>query len=575
MKKLEIRFSIISLICASATLLFGLVVLAGWLFHIPQLVQITPLAFIQANTALCFLLSGMALLLLDRSFLQPVRIFSIFLLSFGGLTLCEYLFNLNIGVDELLFKDFIYTGVSHPNRMAPNTALCFSLYAIALYTSTYLLRSRKGNLTTAILSALVFVLASIALSGFMVGLEEAFGWGQMTRMSPQTAIGLLIISTGLMSLAWKNAVRVEGGFPLWSAPFASVMVLTIFVGIWQSLVIGERQFMKSDIRLKHETMVSKFHFELKDRLLALERLGSRFVTNFTEGNYRAEWEVDAKNYLNHYGDFSSIDWVDPDYFVKWKLVYSGGKDSHDLNLIDSAQLSPVMSISRETRKTLFSPVYSNFKGQKIFCVFSPLFYEEKFIGFIRGNFIVENFMGNIFGKGKAEIQSSFFEDGLVFFERKVDEPADPEQWMISSDLEYSGLKWNVQCIPEKSYLLDMRSVKPEVVMVFGMLLAWALGAAIRSSQKAREHEQDLITSNLRLEEEFSKGQQQSRALELSQKKYKTLFNQVRSIIEDVSRYSGNELYAELAKNIAESMDFKYCVVGELDPKEDKKIRTMA
>ena len=575
MKKLEIRFSIISLVCASIALLFGAVVLTGWFFQVSELIQLTPIAFIQTNTALCFLLSGTALLFLDRSYLKPVRIFSIVILVFGGLTLCEYVFNLNIGIDELLFKDFIYTGASHPNRMAPNTALCFFLYAIALYTSTYLIITNKGNLTTAILSALVFVLASTALSGFMVGLEEAFGWGRMTRMSPQTAIGLLIISTGLISLAWKNAVRVEGGFPLWSAPFASVMVLTIFVGIWQSLVIGERQFMKSDIRLNHETMVNKVHFELKDRLLALERMGSRFVENFAEDNYKAEWEADAKNYLNHYGDFSSIDWVDSDYYVKWKLVYSGSKGSHDLNLIDSAQLSPVMHLSQETRKTLISPVYSNFKGQKIFSVFSPLFHEEKFIGFIRGNFIVENFMEKIFGKGKGEIQSSFFEDGLVFFERKVDEPADPEQWMVSSSLGYKGLKWFVQCIPSETYLAGMRSVKPEVVMVFGMMLAWALGAAVSSNQRVREHEKELTSSNRRLEEEYNKGQQQSRALELSQKKYKTLFSQVKSIIEDVSCCSGYELYESLAKNLAESMGFKYCVVGELDSKDDRKIQTLA
>ncbi len=575
MKTLEIRFSIISLICACITILFGALVLLGWFFQVPQLVQLTPMAFIQANTALCFLLSGMSLLLLDRSYLHSVRILSFIVLAFGLLTLCEYLFNLSMGIDELLFKDFILSGASHPNRMAPNTALCFSLFAVALYTATYLFRSNKGNLTTAILSAVVFVLASVALSGFMVGLEEAFGWGQMTRMPPQTAIGLLIVSSGLICLVWKNAVKVEDGFPLWLAPFASVMVLTIFVGIWQSLVIGERQFMKSDIRLKHKSMVSKIHFELKDRLLSLTRMGSRFELGFREDSYRAEWEADAANYLNHYSDFNSISWIDSDYHVRWTVLSGGSNDSHDLNLIESAQLLPLMHLSRKNRKTFISSTFSDFEGKKIFSIFTPLFYEEKFIGFVRGNYFVEKFMEKIFGKNTEEIQSSVFDGGRTIFERRLDEPVGLEQWMISSELEYKGLKWFIQCVPSKTYLSDMRSVKPEVVLVFGLILAWALGAAIRSSQRAREHEKDVIFINQKLAKEYIKGQQQSKALELSQEQYKTLFNQVKGIIEDISCVSGEDIYTSLVKSMATLLGFKYCLIGKLDALNDERINTLA
>ena len=575
MKSLEIRFSVISLICACITILFGALVLLGWFFQVLQLVQLTPLAFIQANTAACFLISGLALLLLDRSHLHSVRILSFIVLAFGLLTLCEYLFNISLGIDELLFKDFILSGASHPNRMAPNTALSFSLLATALYTATYLLRSNKGNLTTATLSALVFVLASVALSGFMVGLEEAFGWGAMTRMSPQTAIGLLIISTGLICLAWKNAVKVDGSFPLWSAPFASMMVLTIFVGIWQSLVTGERQFMQSEIRLRHDSMISKLSFEIKDRLLALNRMGSRFEKNYKDDNYRTEWEADAANYLKHFSDFNSISWVDSDYHAQWTLLSDGSKNSQELIPIESAQLLSVMHLAQETRKTLISSVFTNFEGNKIFSIITPLFYEDTFIGFVRGNYVVNSLMEKLLGEGKGEIQSSIYDGGQIIFERKIEDPGRIGQWLISTDLEYKGLKWLIKCIPSRKYLADMRSAKPEVVMGFGLILAWALGAAIRSSQKAREHERNLISINRKLTNESVKGQYQSKALELSRKKYKDLFSQVKNIIERVSHNSGSVLYSSLAQYLAESIGFKYSIVGELDSEDSKKVNTLA
>lgn len=574
MNKLKTRFSFLCLLSAGITLFVGVVALLGWLGRVPFLVQLTPLAFIQANTAVCFILAGAALFHINRSHFRVAQILSFLVLAFSGLTLCEYFFNLNLGIDELLFKDFILSGVSHPNRMAPNTALCFSLFAITILIFRNLSNINSGNLLTATLGALIFVLASIALSGFMVGLEEAFGWGRMTRMSPQTAITFIVLSSGIICLSGEKTIELESGFPRWSAPFASLMVLTIFVGIWQSLVIGERQFIKSDVRLKHETMISKVSFELKDRLMALIRMGSRFENNFSEGNYRVEWEADALNYANHFGNFKSLDWVDSDHRTQW-TVSSSGNDEPRALLVDDAQLVSVMNSARVSRKPQISPVMDMPQQEQIFSVFVPLFEEEKFIGFIRGSFTLDGFLGKIFSQAKNEIQTSLYANGKLLFFREVVETGDPEQWMVSSTIEYYGLNWLFQCVPSKAYISKERSAKPEVVMFFGLILAWALGTAVRSGQVSREHETDLVSINQKLEEEYNKGQQQSQALESSQKKYETLFSQVKSIIEEVSHQSGNELYASLVQNLAVSLGFKYCLMGELDPLDDGRIKTLA
>ena len=576
MKKLETRFSFLCILCASVTTLVGVVALAGWLGSLPFLIQLTPLAFIQANTALCFILSGIALLAVNRSYFRATRILSLFIFTIGALTLCQYLFGINLGIDELLFRDFILSGTSHPNRMAPNTALCFFLFATALFIFSYELKKPLGDLCAAVLGAMIFVLASIALSGFMVGLEEAFGWGQMTRMSPQTALTFLFASGGIICLAWKNAIHLEKGFPNWSSSFASVLVLTIFTGIWQSLVIGERLFIKSDIRLMHEAVVSKINFELKERVLAQQRMGRRFEVNFSEENYQIEWEADVVNYLNHFGNFKSVNWVDHDYFVRWTVAPDGDEGSYGKNLFDDYRLAPTMNAAMESRDARISMVYNTPENEKVFSVFEALFDGGKFIGFIRGNFFLEGLLENVFPSGEIEVQSSIYDDGkLVLFRSIAGETADPEKWMISSAIDYKGLKWVVQCVPGKKYISKMRSSKPEIVMFFGLLLAWALGTAIRSRQKARTHELELTVINETLAKEYSKGQEQSKALEVSEKKYKALFNNVKGILEDVSRESGKKLYASLVKNLAVALGCKYCMVGELDPEDDSKVRTLA
>jgi len=578
MNKLEIRFSFFSLLFASLTMLVGAVAWVGWVGKIPRLIQLMPLAFVQANTAICFVLSGLALLLVIRSYFRTARILSFLILVVGGLTIGQYLFDLSFGIDELLFEDFILSGASHPNRMAPNTALCFSLFAAALIVSTYFSGSTTGNLLTAILGAMVFVLASVALSGFLIGLEDAFGWGYMTRMSPQTALVFMLASSGIICLVWRNIFRLERGFPGWSASFASLVVITVFIGIWQTLVMEERQFIRSDIKLKHEAATRQILFALKERTLALERMGRRFESHEGQAisveDWKSEWQRDAINYINHFGDFKSLAWVGASYTVKWNVV-TDDEGTPDKNLLDDPRLASAMSLAQESRDSRISPVRTTAQHEKVFSIFVPLFLSEKFKGFIHGEFRVDSFLQNIFSQGPDEIQVSLYDDEKIFYLRESGETGDPGKWMVSSVLEHKGLKWVFQSAPGKAYLSKMRTVVPEAVMAFGLILAWALGAAIRSSQKAKEHEVELIATNEKLEKEFAKSLQQSRALELSQKQYKNLFSQASDIIAGVSKKTGEQFFSSLVKNLSVSLGFKYCLLGELDPVHEGKIRTLA
>ena len=98
----------------------ALVVIFGWIFHIPELVQINPSwAPMQFNTAICFVL-------ISLSFLKDkFKFLSIIAMLIGGLTLFEYFVGSNLGIDEILFKHWTDVNTSHVGRMAPNTAICF------------------------------------------------------------------------------------------------------------------------------------------------------------------------------------------------------------------------------------------------------------------------------------------------------------------------------------------------------------------------------------------------------------------------------------------------------------------
>lgn len=104
-------------------------------------------------------------------------------------TLVEYVFHISIGLDTLLAADSTF---SHPGRMAPQTAACFTLLAAAIFQLRWTRQSaaRIADLVVLMLSVLLLVM----VSGYMFGALHLYGLTLRTRSSPQTlaALSLLI-----------------------------------------------------------------------------------------------------------------------------------------------------------------------------------------------------------------------------------------------------------------------------------------------------------------------------------------------------------------------------------------------
>ncbi|MBE9201345.1 MULTISPECIES: ATP-binding protein [unclassified Nodularia (in: cyanobacteria)] len=132
-------------VASAIAVLVGVLVLCGWFFEIEFLKRFgdTNLPTMKANAALCFLLSGGSFWMMQMgqdqrqsstiAYLSCSRICAAAVTLIGVLTLSQYFFDWNFGIDELLFPDDpnpIFT--SHPGRMGFNTAFNFILVGIAL-----------------------------------------------------------------------------------------------------------------------------------------------------------------------------------------------------------------------------------------------------------------------------------------------------------------------------------------------------------------------------------------------------------------------------------------------------------
>jgi signal transduction histidine kinase len=236
----RVKFSGVSLARRTATLsgalaiLLGTIVLAGWAVHSTFLIQIaSSLVPMQRNAAVCFALSGLALLgiVMSRPWLTLAG--SAITVIVALLSLLEYLFQVHLGIDELLGAAYVVTHSADPGRMSPTTALCFLAVATGFaltLTSLYTNRSAVVGLTG-------FVVAAIGAScclGLLSGTSDALAWLNLSRVSLHTAVGFLTLGIGMIAVALE---MTQSGLsePAWVPIGAGVLVAIFRVALWQAL----------------------------------------------------------------------------------------------------------------------------------------------------------------------------------------------------------------------------------------------------------------------------------------------------------------------------------------------------
>jgi PAS domain S-box-containing protein len=132
----DARGSTVAGVTAGFVVAVGVLVLAGWTFNVPVLKGPGGLIEMKANDAVGCVALGVSLLLTGDATSgwrgRTARVLAAFTVVLGAMTIVEYLFGRNLGLDQLLFRDAHGVATVDPGRLAPQTAVIFVLLGVAL-----------------------------------------------------------------------------------------------------------------------------------------------------------------------------------------------------------------------------------------------------------------------------------------------------------------------------------------------------------------------------------------------------------------------------------------------------------
>ncbi|HSF75805.1 MAG TPA: hybrid sensor histidine kinase/response regulator, partial [Microcoleus sp.] len=209
----------ISQIASLLVIAIGCLVLIGWQFDISLLKTGVPgmTSTMKANTALCFLLAGVSLRLLQyqrtRLHYRVAQGTAGFIIIIGLLTLSEYLFGWHLGIDEWLFRDVVSSATPEPGRMGVNTALNFVLMGVALLLLGK--NSQRDTWLAQICSSVAALISLLALFGYIF---EVKIFAQLivvtTTQALNTILTFFILYGGILLLRPKEGLMQVVTSPL-------------------------------------------------------------------------------------------------------------------------------------------------------------------------------------------------------------------------------------------------------------------------------------------------------------------------------------------------------------------------
>ena len=183
-----------------ATAAVGVSVLVGWALDVPGLKTVIPgTVSMKTNTAVAFVLAGLSLTVVPggpRARLL-VQVLAGATALLGLATLAQYLLAVDLGIDQLLFREADgAVGTLAPNRMAPTTAIAFALVGAA----RWLVASPRTIAAGQRIALVVGFLGFLSVTAYFCGATDLLGVGRYTQMAANTAVLFVLLCAGLLLL---------------------------------------------------------------------------------------------------------------------------------------------------------------------------------------------------------------------------------------------------------------------------------------------------------------------------------------------------------------------------------------
>lgn len=337
----------------------------------------------------------------------------------------------------------------------------------------------------------------------------------------------------------------------WTPLLLGIVASIAVLGLWQQAEMQEQFYIRQMTLAQSNAVKHDLTAELETRIHALKRMATRWQIHWA--NPQSEREIDAASYLRDFEGYQTIAWVDRSLQVRWILPKTGNEAAKSLYLRQEAKQLAALNGVRDRRKIIITPAVSLKPGETIFSIYTPLFINNKFNGFIQIILQIESLFDRILHL-PAGYSIRIYEGTNLIYQRGDGSPIAPSEKFSLKSYE---INWEIEIFSTSKMLSRERSILPNVILLGGLSGAWILALTVYLAQKSEHHARRARTINQQLQQEIVERQQIEANLRESEERWQLALRGNNDGIWDWNMQTNEIFYSTRCKEILGFLDSEH------------------
>ena len=288
------------------------------------------------------------------------------------------------------------------------------------------------------------------------------------------------------------------------SPVFPVLIFLVFLGIASGLRVGLIQQNTHQIQTnlvnEARALASNLQREFMVHVDAIGRMARRMETNIA--TTEPLWRADAQNYLNDFGVYQAIEWIDRNYIIRWLEPLDSNQDVIGYNVAFNDQRLDALAHAAATGRYDLSGIIDLRQGGKGMVIYYPVGSGESNNGFIAGVFRMEVLArqlltNRVLDNFRVEIRQAGQEGYLLNASADID-----GSLSHSVPVDLPSLDWTLILSPGSNWVERQRSNWPGMTFTSLLLMGLLTSLTTLLVQLILKRNQALLKTRRELEQEI-------------------------------------------------------------------------
>ncbi|AXS83884.1 putative bifunctional diguanylate cyclase/phosphodiesterase [Marinobacter sp. Arc7-DN-1] len=289
------------------------------------------------------------------------------------------------------------------------------------------------------------------------------------------------------------------------SPVFPVVIFLVFLGLATGLRYGlaQQDKIQIDTSLANEARALANHLEREFRVHseAIRRMAKRLQAN--PSTTEREWRQDARNYLDDFGVYQAIEWIDRNFVIRWLEPVTDNEEVIGYNVAFNDERRQALELARQTGNWDLSGIVDLRQGGKGMVIYAPVGAGADNNGFIAGVFRMDVLARQLLTSRVLEfVRIEIRQAGAVRYVLNDSQSVNPD-FAHTHPVDLPTLDWTLTLYPSEEWVENRYSDWPGMTFTTLLLMGLLTSLTALLVQLILKRNRTLLKTRRELDQEIA------------------------------------------------------------------------